>query len=430
MATIVNRKKQPVLQPIGRINFPQPEISQLSNGIKVYQFNSGTQDVISIEMVFTAGSWFQKKPFTAMATNLMLREGTRNFSAQKLSETLDYYGAHFENTTERDNAYITLYSLNKHLSKTLPLLSEIVKNPVFPEGEFSVVAGKQLQMLEVNRQKVNFLARTHFNSILFGNDHPYGIYLEPDDISKVFTTDLVDFHKSQYHSGNCTIIAAGLIKPGLIDELETHFGGDNWGGDNSDSIQYKLSGSDQKNHFHIKEGAMQSAIRIGGMMFSRSHRDFAGMKVLNAILGGYFGSRLMNNLREDKGYTYGIGSSVVPLRNGGYFVISGEVGASVTKEALTEIKFELNRLCTDQVGESELSLVRSYLTGEMLRAVDGPFAQADLYRELIEDDLDISHFEELIDTVQHINAQQLQDLAVRYLNPDNLFTLVVGPEVI
>ena len=428
MTTLLNRNTQPAIQSLGRINFPRPEISKLSNGIKVYQFNSGTQDVISIEMMFDAGSWFQKKPFTAMATNLMLREGTRNFSACELSETLDYFGAHFENTTERDSAYITLYSLNKHLSSTLPLLSEIVKNPVFPEGEYTVLAGKQLQMLEVNRQKVNFLARTHFNSILFGSDHPYGTYLEPDDIAKVNTADLVDFHKAQYHSGNCTIIVAGLIKPGLINELETHFGGMDWSGNKSNPIQYSPTGSDQKNHFHFKEGAMQSAIRMGGMMFSRSHPDFAGMKVLNAILGGYFGSRLMNNLREDKGYTYGIGSSVVPLRKGGYFVISGEVGAGVTKEALSEIKFELNRLCTEQVGVSELSLVRSYLTGEMLRAVDGPFAQADLYRELIEDGLEISHFEELIDTISHINAQQLQDLAIRYLNPDDLFTLVVGPE--
>lgn len=428
MTTLLNRNIQPSIQPLGHIKFPQPEISQLSNGIKVYQFNSGTQDVISIEMVFAAGSWFQKKPFTAMATNLMLREGTRNFSAQKLSETLDYFGAHFENSTQRDNAYITLYSLNKHLNNTLPLLSEIVKNPVFPDGEYDVIAGKQRQMLEVNRQKVNFLARTQFNSILFGNNHPYGIYLEPNDIGKINTTDLVDYHKERYHSDNCTIIVAGLIKPGLIKELEKYFGGDDWNGKNSHLIQYLPSGSDQKSHFHLKEGATQSAIRIGGMMFSRSHPDFAGMKVLNAILGGYFGSRLMNNLREDKGYTYGIGSSVVPLRNGGYFVISGEVGAGVTKEALSEIKFELTRLCHEQVGESELSLVRSYLTGEMLRAVDGPFAQADLYRELIEDGLDISHFEELIVTIKHINAQQLQDLAIRYLKPEDLFTLVVGPE--
>jgi len=430
MTTALNRKQQPAIQPSGRINFPQPEVYKLSNGIKVYRFNSDTQDVISIEMMFAAGSWFQKKPFTAMATNLMLREGTRNYSAQKLSESLDYFGAHFENTTERDNAYVTLYSLNKHLESTLPLLSEIVKNPVFPGDEYAVLAGKQLQMLEVNRQKVNFLARTQFNSIIFGDMHPYGMHLEPNDIGNVNNLDLTDFHKIQYHSGNCTIIVAGRIKPGLINDLEAHFGGNDWSGTTSNRMQYLPSGSDEKNHFVKKDGAMQSAIRMGGLMFSRSHPDFAGMKVLNAILGGYFGSRLMNNLREDKGYTYGIGSSVVPLRDGGYFVISGEVGADVTKEALAEIKFELNRLCNDQVHESELSLVRSYLSGEMLRAVDGPFAQADLYRELIEDGLDISHFEELMETIQHITASQLQDLAIRYLNPENLFTLVVGPEKI
>jgi predicted Zn-dependent peptidase len=430
MPQILNRKTQPAIQPPGRIQFPQPEIYRLRNGIKVYQFNSGTQDVISIEMVFTAGSWFQQKPFTAMATNLMLREGTLNYSAQMLSETLDYFGAHFENTTERDNAYVTLYSLNKHLDNTLPLLSEIVKNPLFPENEYAVLAGKQRQLLEVNRQKVNFLARTHFNPIIFGKRHPYGMFLAPGDIDNVSHTDLAGFHKAQYHSGNCTIVVAGLIKPGLMKAIDEHFGGTDWSGTPSQREYTKPEASDKKNHFILKAGAMQSAIRMGNLMFGRSHSDFAGMKVLNAILGGYFGSRLMINLREDKGFTYGIGSSVVPLLQGGYFVISGEVGAEVTGQALSEINSELLRLCNEPVSESELSLVRSYLSGEMLRAVDGPFAQAGLYRELIEANLTMTHFEELIDTVQHINAQQLQDLAIKYLSPEKLFTLVVGPEEI
>jgi len=427
MTVILNRKTQPAIKPPEGIVFPRPEISVLSNGIKVYQFNSGTQDVVSIEMVFAAGSWFQKKPFTAMATNLMLREGTRNYSAQKLSESLDYFGAHFENTTERDNAYVALYSLNKHLDNTLPLLNEIVKNPVFPENEFAVLADKQRQMLEVNRQKVNFLARTHFNSIIFGKDHPYGMYLMPSDIENIASSDLLDFYQSQYHAANCTIIVSGRIKPELINALETYFGGTDWLGTASTIQPIEADCSMQNNHYIEKEGAMQSAIRMGSLMFGRSHPDFSGMKVLNAILGGYFGSRLMTNLREDKGYTYGMGSAVVPLRNSGYFVISGEVGAEVTKPALAEINTELLRLCNEQVPEHELSLVRNYLSGEMLRAVDGPFAQASFYRELIEDGLDISHFEEMIDTIQHISAQQLQDLSIKYLDPAKLFTLVVGP---
>jgi predicted Zn-dependent peptidase len=430
MPAALNRKIKPLIQPPGKINFPQPEIYQLRNGIKVYQFNSGTQDVISVEMVFSAGSWFQEKPFTAMATNLMLREGTRNYTAFKLSETIDYYGAHFENSTERDNAYVALYSLNKHQEKTLPLLREIIQNPIFPENEFSVLAGKQKQMLEVNRQKVNFLARTHFNSVIFGKNHPYGMFLQPGDISLVNNSDLSKFHQKYYHSGNCIIVVAGRIKPEFMNLLEDYFGGDDWSGSTKDELQYPIESSPERIHFIRKEGAMQSAIRMGGIAFARNHVDFAGMKVLNAILGGYFGSRLMTNLREDKGYTYGIGSAVVPLHHNGFFVISGEVGAEVTNQALAEINSELIRLCNELVPESELSLVRSYLSGEMLRAVDGSFAQAGLFRELIEDGLSIAHFEELIDTVQHINARQLQDLAIRYLDPTLLFTLVVGPEEI
>ncbi len=427
MTQLLNRKKQPQIKPPGKIDFPQPEIVQLSNGINVYLFNSGTQDVISVELIFSAGSWYQQKPFTAMATNLMLREGTRNYTAQQLSESIDFYGAHFENTTERDNAYVALYSLNKHLDKTLPLLAEIVKNPVFPDAEYNVLAGKQFQLLEVNRQKVNFLARTHFNPLIFGTNHPYGMYLEPEDISKVSAADLADFHKARYHSGNCTIAVAGRIKPGIVKSLESHFGGNNWKGIQTQSLDYDIQTEEKKAHFLVKEGAMQSAIRMGRVMFCRNHPDFSGMKVLNAILGGYFGSRLMTNLREDKGYTYGIGSAVVPLQKSGFFVISGEVGAEFTQQALTEINSELLRLCNDLVPENELSLVRNYLSGEMLRAVDGPFAQASLYRELLEDGLDIRHFEEMIETVQHINARQLQELAIKYLNPAGLHTLVVGP---
>ncbi len=427
MITIPNRKAQPQIMPPGHIDLPQPEISHLRNGIKVYQFNSGTQEVISIEMVFAAGSWFQSKPFIAMATNLMLREGTRKYSARNLSETLDYYGAHFENTAERDNAYASLYSLNKHLDYTLPLLQEIVLNPVFPEYEFSVLSGKHKQMLEVNRQKVKFLARTHFNSIIYGKSHPYGSYLEPEDIAKVNHADLAAFHKMHYNSANCTIVVAGKIPQGLLALLEKYFGGNDWGGKASTYSDCPPVMSDSKSHFIEKEGALQSAIRMGSLMFGRSHPDFTGMKVLNTILGGYFGSRLMCNLRENKGYTYGIGSAVVPLHEGGFFVITGEVGAGVTKDALSEINVELERLCNEQVPESELSLIRSYLSGEMLRSVDGPFAQANLYRELIENGLDISHFENQIDTAQHITAQQLQDLAIKYLDHNKLFTLVVGP---
>ncbi len=423
---MLNRTQAPTIKPPAGIQFVQPRSYILTNGIRVFEYNAGTQNVLSVEVVFSAGSWFQHKPMIAMTTNMMLREGTFTHNAATLAELLDFYGAHLENATERDSAYVSLYTLNRHLEQTLPLLAGMCISPVFPENELQVFLGKQRQMLEVNRQKVNFLARTHFNPILFGENHPYGTLLLPHHLEDIKVDDLRQFHASFYHPDNCMIMVSGKVPHTMQQQLEQNFGSKQWKGTLPMASIPNITPSSEKLHHMLKEGALQSAIRMGRLMFSRSHPDFHGMKVLNTILGGYFGSRLMLNLREDKGFTYGIGSAVVPLRNSGFFVISCEVGSEVTNLALKEINSELLRLCNERVPESELSLVRNYLSGELLRMVDGPFAQANLFRELAEDGLDAAFFEETIHTVNTITAAQLQDLAIRYLNPEQMHTLVVG----
>lgn len=425
---MLNRTQPPQIQPPAGIHFVQPVSYTLSNGIKVYEYNAGTQNVLSVELVFAAGSWFQPKPLVAMASNMMLREGTQFHDAAGMSELLDYYGAHVENATERDSAYISLYTLNRHVEQTLPLMAEMIQTPIFPEHELQVLLGKQRQMLEVNRQKVNFLARVHFNPILFGESHPYGTVLEQKHIEALTTDDLKSFHQQMYTPANCMIMVSGKIPWNMHQMLETYFCHGSWTGEKKEIVHARASSSLQLNHYIPKEGALQSAIRMGRLMISRRHPDYHGMKVLNTILGGYFGSRLMMNLREDKGYTYGVGSAVVPLRNEGFFVVSCEVGSEVTKQAVNEINNELLRLCNEKVSESELSLVRNYLSGELLRMVDGPFAQAVLFRELVEDGLDATFFEETIDTVKHISAAELQDLAIKYLNPETMHKLVVGKQ--
>jgi predicted Zn-dependent peptidase len=421
-----DRKIQPPVNTLPGIALPVPEVVKLANGISVYLFSTGQQDVLSVELIFGAGSWFQPKPFTAMGTNLMLREGTKTKTARQISETFDFFGAHIECATERDNAYVTLYTLNKHLNQTLPLLLEIITQPEFPEHELEVVGSKQKQLLEVNRQKVSFIARTQFSPLIYGGDHPYGQFLQPDDITCVKQDNLKNFHAKHYNASNCTVIAAGKITPDIRQTLFAVLNEIPIGEKVKQEIRVENPISN-RNHFIEKPQAVQSAIRMGRVMFGRAHSDFAGIKVLNAVLGGYFGSRLMTNLREDKGYTYGIGSALVPLRRGGYFVLSTEVGAGVTDKAVSEINSELLRLCNDLVPESELSLVRNYLLGELLRSVDGPFEQAGLYRELIEDQLDASYFSTLIETIKHISASEIRDLATKYLSPDHFHTLVVGP---
>jgi zinc protease len=422
----MDRSIQPEIKTLDSCRLTEPHTYTLQNGIKVVQFDAGTQELVRIELIFKAGSWHQAQNFTSLATNLMLREGTQRFTSKQISDELDFYGAHLETTAEKDNAYLTLYTLNKHLKNTLPILEDIVKNAAFPESEFKIFAGKQRQLLQVNLEKVNFVARTRFNSLIYGKSHPYGNFLEPEEIDNFDITQLKAFYKSYYHSGNTMIMVAGKVMDGLPGMLENAFGNNDWKYNLQLEQSYPELPSEQKKHFIPKQNAVQSAIRIGRLMFNRHHPDYMGMRVLNTLLGGYFGSRLMTNLREDKGFTYGIGSAAVPLLRSGYFFISCEVGADVTNNALKEINTELLRLCDETVSEHELKLVRSYMLGAFLRGIDGPFALADNYRDIMEEGLNNEFHYNFLEVIRTITPGQLQELACKYLAPSEMHQLVVG----
>jgi len=182
------------------------------------------------------------------------------------------------------------------------------------------------------------------------------------------------------------------------------------------------------NKLSLKEEANQSAIRIGVPRFKMDHQDYLKMKVLNTILGGYFGSRLMANIREDKGYTYGIGSALIPFSEHGLFLIASEVGAQFEQDALKEIKFELNRLKEDLIPEEELALVKKYMLGNALRSFDGVFDLLERYKEIMNIDKGYAFFDEFIDVINNVSAEELKDLANKYLNIEEMLTVVVGPE--
>lgn len=422
------RHKQPGIRPTTNIQINPPERYLLANGIPVYRINSGTQDLVMIELIFNAGSWYQQFPFAATGANLMLREGTAGLTSTAIAEKLDFYGAHLETSVEKDHAYVRLYTLSKHLHQTLPVLEDIIKNPSYPEDECSVITLKQKQQLTVNMQKVNYLARTRFNSLLFGSNHPYGRFIEPEDLDKSTTGQFRDFHRDFYHAGNCMIMVAGKLPDSLPPMLQDAFGRNDWQGTPVERLEFKAEPALQKELYIPKDDALQSALRMGRQMFSRSHRDFAGIHFLNTLLGGYFGSRLMSNLREDKGYTYGVGSAIIPLKHSGYFFISAEVGSDVTRDAIREIENELNRLCNDLVPDEELSLVRNYLQGSFLRSIDGPFALAEKYCEIMLDGFDTDYFIEMLEIHQSINATQLRDLAQKYLRPEEMYCLIAGKQ--
>lgn len=427
MTITPNRTQAPAFHSVKDVHLLQAAEHKLSNGIPVFVLNAGTQEVVKIEWQFTAGICHQPQPLVATAVNDMLDEGIPGRSAEELAEELDYYGAFIESETTHDNASFTLYTLNRHLPAVLPLVRAMLFEASFPAAEFDVYISNRRQKFVVDAAKVSNMARRGFSELLFGTQHPYGAKAELSDFDKLTREQLVDFHRTHYTPEGCTIIVAGMVTDAVTNEISKVFG--SLASGTQPAIHAALPAPvthSGRIHTLEKADAIQSAIRTGRLLFNKTHADYHGMQVLNTVFGGYFGSRLMANIREDKGYTYGIGSGLVSLREAGYFVISTEVGVNVTNATLHEIRTELDKLRQEEIPADELELVRNYMTGVFLRSTDGPFALADRLKGLLGFNLNYDYYSRFLQTVQSISAAELQQLAQKYLNPDDLTELVAG----
>lgn len=423
---MVNRTIPPKVNPIEQVDIIKAQKHVLSNGIPVYYINAGSQDVVKVDFIFEAGTWFQPHNLVASISNSMLEEGSVNFTAAEIAERFDFYGAYLQLMVDQSYGYVNIISLGKYLPDILDITENIIKHPVFPEYELEVMIDKNKQKFLLENEKVKTLCQKKFTQVLFGTAHPYAIKNKLKDFDAINREMLEAFYKSYYHSGNCRIIMAGKVDDSVLQMLEDRFGGNDWKGEMHKQLEFAITPSPHKYHFVEKANGMQSAIRVGKPWVDKSHPDFHALSVLVTILGGYFGSRLMANIREEKGYTYGIGSFVLPLKYATYLIISTEVGNEYVEPTLKEITNELTRLQDELISVDELETVKSYLLGEFLRDFDGPFALSGSFKAINDFSLDYSFYENYLATLRTISAEEIKRLAQQYLDPEDFYTVVAG----
>lgn len=421
----MDRTLQPAFKIPETITRTLPLVHQMSNGMKVYRILGGTQDVMRFSIIFEAGTRFQSIPFVVSSTVKLLNEGSRNYQAAEIAEKLDFYGASYEVNIDRDWATISVYCLTKHCERVLAIIKDFIVYPTFPERELEVYKQKNKQRIQLEREKVEVLAREQFLAALYGANHPYGIAAPAECYDRVTPDLLHDFHRQWLTSSNAFILLAGKFSEQEISCIEQHFGRDTWG---NPPVRVPLPAPTppEGRCFEVKkQDAIQSAIRIGRVLFHKEHPDYTGMVVLVNVLGGYFGSRLMQNIREDKGYTYGIYSMLVPQQHSVYLSIGTETSTEYTQAVLTEIYHEIKRLQSELVPEAELNLVKQYIYGEMLRTLDGPWAQAEVASEIVQSNLPNDYVEQLFEKIKRLQADQLLELANKYLQTEDLRQIVV-----
>ena len=354
----------------------------------------------------------------------MLAEGSKDYTSQQLAEKLDYYGSYFDVNIDRDYVYITFCSLKKFFAQTAELIEQIILYPTFPEKEVATYCAKRRQQLTIERRKVETRAREQFAQAIFGEDHPYGISSDEKEYDSITRVQIENHYRRLYTAQNCMIVCSGSISEDVLLQISKIaeqipstsecF--------NDQIPPFKTSHTNIIKH----KGALQSSIRMGRLLFPRTHPDFIPMQVLSTILGGYFGSRLMQNLRERNGFTYGVFSAMVNFQHTGYLALATQVGKEVTHAALEQIAHEINILRTEKVEEEELMLVKNIMAGEMMRILDGPFGIADVTTENILCGFDNSHIQHNLERIRQTSPEEILSLAQKYLDPKDMVTVVVG----
>ena len=422
---LLDRTIAPDFKIINAIHLPETKTHILANGIPLHVINIGEQPVVRLECIFDAGSWQEKYNGASFFAIKMLSEGTENFSSSEISEAFDKVGAFIDLNNTSDRTGIVIYCLSRFLPEVLPLVQEMIQKANFPEKELEELRNITLQNLRVNKEKTAYLATTEFRAALYGGNHPYGRNQNEADLESL-NKDQIIAHFDQYiRNGKCTLVLAGQVTDEDVNVVKEFLGNVQAGKESAADV-YDAPFSYAGKQILVEKDGVQSTIRMGRRMFTRHHPDYFKFLVTNEILGGYFGSRLMKNIREEKGLTYGISSHLITLRHDGYFMIGTDVKKEFTQQTIDEIKKEIYRLQTELVDDEELQTVKNFMAGEFAGSLNTAFEVADRRKVLLLDGLPANFFSRYIDQIHATTSQDVMEMAITWLKPEDMIEVVVG----
>lgn len=402
-----------------------PHKAVLSNGVPVYIIKGGTQDVLRIDLLVRGGYSIQERPLQALFTNRMLREGTSDYKAEEISRLLDYYGAWIEMYSLQECNRITLYTLGRYLEPMLDMLESMVKRPLFPSENLETIRANNKAFYHINSRKVDVVAQRHFEKAIWGENHPLGHIVCAEDYDAITEELLRKYHSLYYGSQSMAFFISGNVDDKCVAAIEKRFG-DIWG--SNENIDFAVAPPvSVPGASKVKiDGVLQSGIRVGRMVMDTSHPDFHRFRFLTVILGGYFGSRLMSNIRERNGYTYHIEAEIDAYGCRNAFMISTETDNEYVEPLLAEVDKELKRLRDEYVPKEELELVRNYTLGELCREYEGVLPKAEVFISLWLSGQPFEAVNDYLDTVCSVSQTELRSLAQEYLSPEQMSQIVVG----
>lgn len=419
----MNRVIEPAYTQPNKLEIQFPQRIELENGVQLFWMKDVKDASVKLDFEWHAGSKYQRKKLTANLTNKLLLSGNDQKLGSEIAEEIDYHGGFLNNELDRDHAGITLYGLTESIGTIFSIFEDAFMNCTFPASEFEKEKSVSLMRFKIDAKKGKTICARGFTKAVFGEDSDYGSIAEEEDFGLVNREDLIEFYNEFYRSANLTIFLVGNVDESFVEKLRA------WTSKlTPKSLNFKpVELSQVKGRIDLDvPNALQSAIRIGCLSIDKNHPDYFQFQLLNTLFGGYFGSRLMANIREDKGYTYGIGSNSVVMEHAAYFFIATEVGVDVREATIQEVEVELNRLKSEIISEDELSRVKNYMLGEFLRLADGPNSMMENFKNIYFNKLSRSYYSDFIAAIHQSTAEDLKNLANKYLNIEDMVIVTAG----
>ena len=417
----------PEIKAMEMQNIKLPQKVQLPNGVPLFLINEGVREVIRLDLLFRGGYAVQSKPLQALFTNRMLREGSRALNAAAVSRKIDSCGAWIETYSSQNCNHITLYTLRRHLPELLKVLDEIVKNPAFPQKNLDVVRRANKSHFLINSRKVDVVAQRYFERAIWGSDHKFGRLVCAEDYDAINVELLQEYYTNVYGSQNCSIFLSGKFDGAAVENLSEYFGKEQWGASSSVVIPDRLPLSAVSGRVTAKvDDTMQSGIKIGTMTVDSSHPDFYALKYLTVLLGGFFGSRLMTNIRERNGYTYHIEADLTAFGSRNAFSVTSEAANEYVQPLIDEVYNEFRRLQTEPVSAEEMEKLRNCTLGELCREYEGVLAKADVFINTWLSGEPFDGVNRYLDVVRTASPDDFMRLACKYLLPEKMVEVVAG----
>ncbi len=426
---MLNRLQPPPTFPLTQIILPTPRVRLLPNGARLHLLANAAQPVLRLQVVLPAGKCYEPLPGLAQLTARMLAEGTATHTARQVADEVAFYGASLDCEAGPDRATLTLYCLARHLPTLLPLVLEVLAAPTFPADELRLLQTRISQNMRVEHRKISYRASEEFNRQLFGEASAYGRPFDEVSFNELTSEQLRAFHAAAYTPAGAEIFLSGDIEA-YAEAVAAQLG--QWqpaagGAAAVPALPPCASPTAPTGLVTVAvEGSMQASLRVGRHWPALTGEQTPQLLLLVKILGGYFGSRLMRNIREDKGFTYGIHASVVARERAATLVIGTDVNGESAEATRVEIAAELTRLQTELLADDELETVKNYTLGKLLGESATVFEQADRHRYVVLQGLRPDYYPHLVHQTQATTAAELRELARTYLSPADMLTVVAG----